>query len=485
MSQASAVAPEGYEVVRELGTGRCGRTVLCRKGGSSVVVRVLGVNGSASATLAAELRALAVATDHACAVGMSRVWIDPVLGVCVEHAYIPGDALGSLPGAAADASAVASGGVRLATALAHSHQRGVLHGDVCPANVLVDAEGRWVLANGGLAHALGRTGFEPIVELDPVFAPREMQGWETPAEPADVYSLGATLSAQLLRSTDSASFVSALTTEPSGLGALLIRMLAPNPADRPSLAEVDEVLRTYVPAAGRGVLPAAPVGPRPLPAPPRPKVRLAVTEPDAIVRSGRRRTVVAAAAIGAVFLAGASAVAVTNSGADEPAMNVAGTASPAEPNSSPTPTRTPNPTAIAASLQPQAVEAVPLYDAKQKVWRLAAIFSMQSVPEAVTGWKINALHPVTGERRGQRDLVAFQRPSPGKGMQYAYGLDPKVPFSSCVGVRTVVAGVASPEVRDCPDPAQVRRAEAGRAADLKAKQAEQTSPKPKKPARNT
>jgi serine/threonine-protein kinase PknK len=78
----------------------------------------------------------------------------------------------------------------LADALAHLHGRGVVHGDVCPANVRFDAAGRAVLLDFGLAGppragggaARGTLGYA---------APEALTG--TCAATGDLFALGATL----------------------------------------------------------------------------------------------------------------------------------------------------------------------------------------------------------------------------------------------------------------------------------------------------
>lgn len=461
-------APEGYEVVRELGSGPFGRALLCRKAGETAVVRILGVTGESAAALEAELRALAVAAEHPCAVAFSRVWTDPALGVCIEQPYCVGGALDSSPSAPADAAVLATGGVRLAAALAHSHRLGILHGEVCPANVLMDAGGNWLLADGGLTQALRHASRDLAVEPDPVFAPRELQGWEAPAEAADVYSLGATLCSQLLGSDDSAGFVAALANDASGLGSLLIRMLAPNPADRPSLVEVDEMLRAHVSAETRAALPAAPPGPRPASALPRPTMRLLVTEPDAIVRSGRRRTYVAAAAIGAVFLAGAGAVAVSNSG-DDGAATVAQVSTSAETT-----------VADLRALVPIDVRVRP--DLWEGRWRWYVSWQMPALPDPVTGWRIGFVDPKTGrtERFGTRLVSEAGRKTPVEKMVWAFRHVENLPLSFCARIVTEADGALSPPTKVvCPDPVEAKKREAENAKALKATK-DTPKPTPKK-----
>jgi hypothetical protein len=332
---AAGGVPDGFAAVRELEFGPRGQVVLCRRSdGTEVVVRMLpteGLDADAVAGLQSELAAAAAASEHACAARVNRVWTDKHLGVCLEQAYFPGGSLASLP-AGVDADAVALGGARLAAALAHSHSRGVLHGDVRPANVLLAADGAWLLAGGGLAAAVHRA--RPAVPAaDPAFAPREMLGWEKPAPSADVYGLGATLQAALVGAA----------AVPAALSALIERMLAPAPADRPPLAEVDQTLRRLVAAPARNRLPAAVLVPVAA-AMPRPKLPAAlVAVPVAAAAANRNRVLIAAAAVGVIFLGGATAVAVSNSGGSGgKAVMTAASAPPiAVPSASPTASPTP------------------------------------------------------------------------------------------------------------------------------------------------
>ncbi len=84
-----------------------------------------------------------------------------------------------------------------ALALEHAHQRGVLHRDVKPSNLLVGADGRVRLCDFGLAaledgDALTRTGAQ-LGSL-PYMAPEQLRGDTAAIGPAtDVYALGVTL----------------------------------------------------------------------------------------------------------------------------------------------------------------------------------------------------------------------------------------------------------------------------------------------------
>ena len=90
-------------------------------------------------------------------------------------------------------------GVRVADALAAAHVRGVLHRDVKPANILIDAYNNPGLADFGLA-ALPDPGMglsETIDAITPAYAPPEVFRRQLLTEYGDVYSLAATLYALL------------------------------------------------------------------------------------------------------------------------------------------------------------------------------------------------------------------------------------------------------------------------------------------------
>jgi tRNA A-37 threonylcarbamoyl transferase component Bud32 len=151
---------------------------------------------------------------------------------------------------------VARLGAKLAESLAYIHERGVVHRDVTPSNVLCDAAGHARLVDFGIARLLESprvTNTSLAVGTAAYMAPEQVLGEDvTPA--ADVYALGLLLlealtgrrafagsmqevaTARLVRSPDTETDV------PRAWQELLAAMVAREPSERPDAAGVHAAL---------------------------------------------------------------------------------------------------------------------------------------------------------------------------------------------------------------------------------------------------
>ncbi|TMR96029.1 serine/threonine-protein kinase [Nonomuraea basaltis] len=156
---------------------------------------------------------------------------------------------------------VARVGLRMLSALEVAHAHGMLHQDVKPANILLDADGSAMLTDFGIAAQMGGQGDRFGSAGSPGYmAPERLN--EQPSGPAsDLWSLGASLytavegRAPFERALPAAVAAAVLLHEPPfparagrRLGGLLMAMLAKDPAARPTAPQIRQAL-SGLPAA--------------------------------------------------------------------------------------------------------------------------------------------------------------------------------------------------------------------------------------------
>ena len=142
----------------------------------------------------------------------------------------------------------------VASALGVAHRKGVIHGDVKPANMLVTDDGRVKLMDFGMARLASRdTGATPLLGTPAYWCPEQIMGKPQDAR-SDLFSLGVVLYEMVVgkRPFDADSLQGicgrvlsstplppshANPSVPTGFDAMVARCLAKDPAARYATAE--------------------------------------------------------------------------------------------------------------------------------------------------------------------------------------------------------------------------------------------------------
>ena len=250
-------------------------------------------------------------------------------------------------------------GVRIADALAAAHLLGVLHRDVKPANILIDAYNNAGLADFGLAALIDPdTPLSETVEaITPAYAPPEVFAKKPLTEYADVYSLAATLYAVLSghpprwsETTETPSIPDLIRLQKTPIKRIpgvekafmdaLLNAMSDDPEDRPTAAQFRDQLQALnlsnklaptpspaLEAASESAPPAAPKEPA-----------VAKSEPAAGPTGRWERRGLATLAVAAILIAVASVIAVINLATRTPAVEPSPSATsmaPASPSVTP------------------------------------------------------------------------------------------------------------------------------------------------------
>jgi eukaryotic-like serine/threonine-protein kinase len=259
----SALGPS-YTIERELGRGGMATVFLAHdtKHGRKVALKVL--NEDLAQTLGQERfrREIAIAArlqhPHILAVFDSGATSAGHLWFTMP--YVQGESLadrlrqeGPLPIDVATRIAR-----EVASALEYAHERGVVHRDVKPGNILLTPQGEALLADFGVARAIGdaaqltQSGF--AVGTLPYMSPEQAASDHVDAR-ADVYALGAVCFEMLTGTVPHPGTSSHVRDRrpdtPVAIDTAIVRALAPNPNERcPSAAEFAAAL-AVAPAAKR------------------------------------------------------------------------------------------------------------------------------------------------------------------------------------------------------------------------------------------
>ena len=186
-------AVPGFEVVELVGFGATGEVWLARDqaSGEEVALKRLrpGVESGARERMRHEA-GLLTAVHHPHLVGLRAVIeLADDLVLVLDHA-----GAGNLERLLGERGSLAPGEVvtlltPLAQALEELHRQGVVHGDVAPANVVLDQSGRPLLADLGIARVLG-TPADALQGREAFLDPAVLDG-AAPSPSADVFALAA------------------------------------------------------------------------------------------------------------------------------------------------------------------------------------------------------------------------------------------------------------------------------------------------------
>jgi tRNA A-37 threonylcarbamoyl transferase component Bud32 len=267
-----------YRLHQQIGGGGMGAVWLARDellGRQVAIKQVLPPSGTDPAAIDQQReRALregriAARLSHPHAIAVYDVAVDNGLPWLVME-YLPSRSLAAVltEDGVLRVDQVAQIGAQVADALAATHAAGIVHRDVKPANVLIGRGGRFEglvkITDFGISHASGDVTLTQTGQITgtPAFLAPEVAQGEEMTEASDVFSLGATLYTCLEGSPPFGmdenplgmlhKVAGGVIRPPLRSGSLmrpLLRMLAADPAERPSMADVrDELVKL---AAGR------------------------------------------------------------------------------------------------------------------------------------------------------------------------------------------------------------------------------------------
>ena len=137
---------------------------------------------------------------------------------------------------------------KVVSAVHHAHSRGILHRDIKPTNILIDANGEPLLSDFGLVKHLGQdstTSMSRTIVGSPGYMAPEQKKSGTLSTAADIYSLGAVLYELLTGEPPSESSFAPDPRRknpkvPKDLSAICQRCLEPQPTERYASAAILE-----------------------------------------------------------------------------------------------------------------------------------------------------------------------------------------------------------------------------------------------------
>lgn len=258
----------GYEIVREVGRGGMGLVCLARDINLDRYVALKTFHAKNDASLAELLQEEARVSgklDHPSIVPIYHVNAN-ANPAYFSMAFVDGEDLARrISRQVLEPTAAAELGAKIAKALHHAHQQGVLHLDIKPANILMDRHGQPRVTDFGLFALLSSKKLDNVGGTPQFMSPEQAIGdTEQFSAASDVYSLGAVLFAAmsgrppLVASNEQDLVLRVVSTKPRplssyglkiplALDAIVMKCLEKDPKDRYSTAlELQEDLQRFL-----------------------------------------------------------------------------------------------------------------------------------------------------------------------------------------------------------------------------------------------
>ncbi len=252
----------GYRIISELGRGGMGVVYRAHEAAldRTVAVKILSASMATDGEIREQFQREALAAAR-----LNHPNLVTIHSISLEHdppfiamEYVDGTELSGLIEAEGrlDPHAAVKIGIQVAGALAAAHEHGIIHGDIKPQNIMVDATGRVRVLDFGIARITDtanaptetRAKGSPVVGTPAFMAPEQCRGDDAGPE-SDVHALGAVLYTMLrgklpFRGESSREILKEILYEPhasldetvedlpEGLSAIVDRAMAKDLGDR-------------------------------------------------------------------------------------------------------------------------------------------------------------------------------------------------------------------------------------------------------------
>jgi serine/threonine protein kinase len=242
-----------YRIVSVLGGGSASTVYLAQAGDREVAIKTLHPHLVTDETIRRRFireAQLVSKLIHPSIVSAEEIVESSAIpGIVME--YLPGGNLrsrGNLP-----AEEVARIGASIASALAYTHERGIVHRGVRPENILFDREGRAKLSDFGCAHVndlIGLSTSTLLASSIEYIAPEVLAGAPSDAR-SDLYSLGVVLyeaACGVLPKATPGQIIATdrlLAVEPRWLAEIIAALVAPAGARIASARRVTSLLESH------------------------------------------------------------------------------------------------------------------------------------------------------------------------------------------------------------------------------------------------